>query len=171
MLVNMYGDDVRKTLADAVRRKRLALGWSVDVAAEHGDMSPTTWTRVEDGKTVRSLTYAGIERAFGWEPGSSDQVALGGDPRERHSIERIVQVDEDQAVQLARLLPAGTLRQLLEPEVVDDHLLRVLDAWPRMQQWQKNTVVGVLEQVIRQSPSTGDSSPKSGEIEDQRPTG
>jgi hypothetical protein len=34
----------------------------------------------------------------------------------------------------------------------DPQLRRILDAWPRMPQWQRNTVAGVLEQILSQSP-------------------
>lgn len=50
-------------------------------------MSPVTWIRVEAGKKVRGLTYAGVERALGWEPGSCARfLATGQEPEaEAHS--------------------------------------------------------------------------------------
>lgn len=71
-------DDDRTRLGRAVKRAREALRLSIDGAAEAARMSPVTWSNVEQGKRVRDLTYAGIERALGWTSGSVDSILDGG---------------------------------------------------------------------------------------------
>jgi transcriptional regulator with XRE-family HTH domain len=61
----------RAPLGERVKRRRLALSLSIDQAAEMGDrMSATTWTRVEQGKPVRELSYAAVDRVLRWQTGS-----------------------------------------------------------------------------------------------------
>lgn len=72
--------DPKAVLADRVLNRRLVLGLSIDRAAESVGMSATTWTRVEQAKTVQRLTYAGVERALSWEPGSCQTILSGGEP-------------------------------------------------------------------------------------------
>lgn len=73
-------DRERQRIAHHVRASRLAQRLSIDEAAASVGMSPVTWTRVEQAKTVRSLTYAGIERALGWPSGTLESLASGGTP-------------------------------------------------------------------------------------------
>lgn len=67
------------TLGAYVRSARLLLKRSKDDLAATAGMSPVTWTRVEDGKPVRALTYAGIEQALGWTPGSCARFLKTGE--------------------------------------------------------------------------------------------
>lgn len=55
------------------RRQRL----TVEAAAARAGMSSTTWQRVEDGLTVRSLTYRGAEEVLGLEGGVLDELLAG----------------------------------------------------------------------------------------------
>jgi hypothetical protein len=41
-------------------------------------MSPTTWSRVETGKPVRDLSYAGVDRALEWVDDASLGYLQGG---------------------------------------------------------------------------------------------
>ncbi|MFI7467498.1 helix-turn-helix domain-containing protein [Nonomuraea sp. NPDC049646] len=67
-------------LADRVQSRRLELGLSIDRAAEAAGMSATTWSRVEQAKTVQKLTYAGVERVLGWAPGGCRLLLSGQEP-------------------------------------------------------------------------------------------
>jgi transcriptional regulator with XRE-family HTH domain len=149
----MDRETARQALAERVRRRRLALGWSIDEAAERGSMSPTTWTRVEEAKKVRDLTYAGIERALGWQPGSVDQIAEGGEAKEAEGLQGIVRFTGEQALQVARQLPPAALHEILS-EQIDPQLRKIIDSWSLLQPWQRNMVHGVLEQILSQSPET-----------------
>lgn len=51
-------------------------------------MSPMTWRRVEESRTVRGLTYSGVENALEWPNGSIRNYLAGGEapaPVERPS--------------------------------------------------------------------------------------
>lgn len=60
----------RVALGEYVKRRRQRLGVPLEAMAEAGGVSHPTWMRVERGQTVRAQTYLGVERAFGWPPGS-----------------------------------------------------------------------------------------------------
>jgi transcriptional regulator with XRE-family HTH domain len=74
----------RRQLAERVHRRRLELDLSINAAARLGSMSPITWSRVESGKSVRELTYAGVDRALNWETGTAERLLRGGDPAVSH---------------------------------------------------------------------------------------
>lgn len=67
-----------RQLGTLVRRTRGALGLSVDAAASRAGMSPVTWARVESGNTVRTLTYAGVERVLRWRLGAIEDFLTDG---------------------------------------------------------------------------------------------
>lgn len=74
-------DAARVRLGRYVRRRRIDLGLSIDEAAIlGGKMSPTTWSRVEQGKKARELTYGGVERALKLASGSVRAILAGGEP-------------------------------------------------------------------------------------------
>lgn len=81
-------------LGAAVRTTRVALGLTIDSAAESAPMSAVTWGRVERGLPVRGLTYASIERVLGWRPGTAAAIMRG-------------EVSEDAAVQSAQASTEG----------------------------------------------------------------
>lgn len=56
-------------------------------------MSPVTWTRVEDGLSVRMLTYSGVETVLEWPSGGIKAFLDTGD------VSRLVVDDETPAVQ------------------------------------------------------------------------
>ena len=164
----MDREEARQALAERVRRRRLTLGWSIDDAAERGSMSPTTWTRVEEAKKVRDLTYAGIERALGWQQGSVDLIAEGGEAREVEGAQGTVRSSEESALKVARRLPPSVLQQLLA-ERTDPHLLRVMELWPRLSERQRRAMLTMLEDAL----SLGEPTDPGGkpEREDERRTG
>lgn len=66
------------TLAESVRQRREELGLSQKAAAAAGGLSAMTWNRVEvQAKSVKPLSYSGVERALDWAPGSI-RAFLGG---------------------------------------------------------------------------------------------
>ncbi|MFD9602031.1 hypothetical protein [Streptomyces sp. NPDC059970] len=67
-------------LASRVKARRLELYPSRLTAAGAVGISKDTWRRVEEGLDARELTYAKIDRALGWTPGSCVVVADGGEP-------------------------------------------------------------------------------------------
>lgn len=68
-------------LGARVKAHRLQLYASRDAAAAAADnMSKDTWQRVEEGRPVRESTYAKVEKALGWAPGSCALIGEGGEP-------------------------------------------------------------------------------------------
>jgi transcriptional regulator with XRE-family HTH domain len=72
------GEEALERLARRVRRRRQALGLTIDDAAEEGGVSPTTWSRVELGRPVRGLTYGVVDRVLRWSEGSAEAILDGG---------------------------------------------------------------------------------------------
>lgn len=72
--------DSLRALAQAVKRRRLALQLARLRAANLAGMSKDTWRRVEEGKPVREMTYAAIEPVLHWAQGSCETVLAGGQP-------------------------------------------------------------------------------------------
>ena len=70
MLCHMTTNVRLAELGQRVRARRTAASLSIDAAAEKGEVSPVTWSRVELGRPVRELTYASVERVLGWPPGA-----------------------------------------------------------------------------------------------------
>lgn len=107
-------------VARYVRQARLAVGMTIDEAAESVRMSPVTWIRVESGKTVRPLTYSAIERALNWKAGSIDLLVREGTapgfeerstPEAANPIEELVRqvwasekMPEDRKADLVRII-------------------------------------------------------------------
>lgn len=81
--------------------RRLALGLSKEEAARRGNMSVKTWTSVEKGEPVRDVTYAGVDKALEWVPGSAEAVLDGNDPE---VVEPAPEEAPDEVAELARLL-------------------------------------------------------------------
>ena len=67
-------------LATLVIKRRTELRLGVEPAAKAGGISKDTWKRVEGGQRVWDRSFAGIEAALGWEPGSCRRILDGGDP-------------------------------------------------------------------------------------------
>jgi transcriptional regulator with XRE-family HTH domain len=53
---------------------------SRDEAAAAAGVTRNTWKRVEEGLSVRELTYSKIDKALGWVTGSCILIAEGGEP-------------------------------------------------------------------------------------------
>ncbi|MFF7901227.1 hypothetical protein ACFZCV_20880 [Streptomyces sp. NPDC007920] len=118
----------RHRLARLVIQHRTKLGWHKVQAADASGLTITTYMRVEKGQSVRDITYAKIERAFGWAPGACMAVIEGatelqqaGEEVEGVRIAPAVQTADGvrQAVQHAVIAtlpdtPAGKMAKLSE---------------------------------------------------------
>ncbi len=71
-----------KRLGDAVKDRRLALGWTQQEAADRSGVSLATWRLIELGGRERyqELTLRGLMRGLGWPRESVDRIRTGGDP-------------------------------------------------------------------------------------------
>lgn len=69
-------------LAKRVKARRVALFSSRLKAANAAGLSKDTWQHVEDGDRVHPNTWAKVEYALRWAPGSCEAVAEGGEPIE-----------------------------------------------------------------------------------------
>ncbi|MGW6872874.1 helix-turn-helix domain-containing protein [Streptomyces xanthophaeus] len=67
-------------LARVAKARRMELGFSLDALAEQAGTSRDTYRRIEAGRAVRDLTYAQVESALAWSPGSCASVLGGGEP-------------------------------------------------------------------------------------------
>lgn len=141
-------------LAQLVQDRRSSLRLSKDKAAELAGMSPVTWTRVEDGLTVRALTYAGVEAVLGWPARGikrylkdGDEAPLRGDLPASEPGESV-----DRSADLGSLLaamddPEGVLRMLREQ--LDDHGPDVF--WATLERiWRYHVATGPNEGGSRQ---------------------
>ncbi|RBQ21526.1 hypothetical protein DP939_02120 [Spongiactinospora rosea] len=134
--------EARKRLGEAVRRTRTAVGLSIDQAAEAGGMSPVTWSRVEQGKAVRELSYAGVERVFGWTAGSVGLVSKGKDPVNLPDAGQRAAITADEARRIARQLPLEVLRKIVREELRESAQGADLAAADRSRPW--NEVIDAL---------------------------
>ncbi|MEW1803232.1 helix-turn-helix domain-containing protein [Streptomyces virginiae] len=67
-------------LAARVRARRLELGLSRAALSERAGISKGTCHRVEEGQPIRDTSYAKIDAALDWAPGSCAAIRDGGDP-------------------------------------------------------------------------------------------
>lgn len=123
----------RQRLARLVVQHRRKNGWHKIEAAEAAGLTITTYMRVEKGLSVRDVTYAKIERAFGLAPGACAAVIDGAAELQPAGEEiegvRVAPVAETadrvrQAVQhvvIATLpdVPAGKMAELSEGVLVE----------------------------------------------------
>lgn len=66
-------------LARLVTQRRAALGWSKEKAADEAGVAHMTYRRIEGGYRVQARSYAKIEVAFDFKPGSCQAVLDGAD--------------------------------------------------------------------------------------------
>lgn len=109
----------RLRLAKLVIRRRRELGWHKVDAAKAAGLTHTTYMRVENAESVRDVTYAKIEAAFGWAPGAcvaflegAEEVQLAGEVLEG-----------------TRFAPASGLDEMAR-KAVQDAVIAVLPATP-----------------------------------------
>jgi transcriptional regulator with XRE-family HTH domain len=67
-------------LAEQVIKRRIELEMSKRNVAEAAEVSINTYQRIESGMPVRDITYAKIDAALKWAPGSCVAILEGQDP-------------------------------------------------------------------------------------------
>jgi len=69
-----------RRLGEAVKDRRLALGWTQQEAADRSGVSLATWRLIELGGRERyqELTLRGIIRGLGWPLDAVDRIRSGG---------------------------------------------------------------------------------------------
>ncbi|MBN1174299.1 MAG: hypothetical protein JXA67_19170 [Micromonosporaceae bacterium] len=71
----------RERLAQEIRGRRRELRLSLREAAKRAGIARNTWSGVEDETRIaQDTTYAGIEAALEWAPGSIEAILAGGNP-------------------------------------------------------------------------------------------
>lgn len=91
-------------LATLVQKRRTELRLGIEPAAKLGGISKDTWKRVEGGQKVWDRSYAGIDAALDWAPGSCLSVLNGGEPVVSEPFIEGVQVAEVPPSELERLV-------------------------------------------------------------------
>ncbi|MFE0699164.1 hypothetical protein [Streptomyces sp. NPDC058872] len=116
----------RLRLAKLVTCRRRELGWHKVEAAKAAGLTHTTYMRVENAQTVRDVTYAAVEKAFGWAPGAChaildgiEEAPLAGEVTDGARFAPAVNIDEearkavqDVVIAVAPEMPAGTMAEL-----------------------------------------------------------
>lgn len=119
ILSGVADDDDFARLAQEVKARREArpLRLTIEDAAAIAGVSENTWIRVEAGKRARGLSYAGIDEALQWEPGSCRAILAGGDPTPVQPPpardDNPFRGDAEIALRWAKALPAGAVRESL----------------------------------------------------------
>lgn len=144
-------------LARFVQRVRVSARLSVDGAAAKAPMSAVTWTKVERGEPVRSLTYAGVERVLGWPQGAIDAYLDEGamPPGVEAELARQPQDDGEQRL-LAKLDQVAERVGKAVPAKVRDRMLTRYRA--RMNEARERTLADLesdLEWVTEQQRDVG----------------
>ena len=106
-----------KRVAEAVRDRRLTLGWTQQDAADRAGVSLATWRLIESAGRDRyqDLTVRGVCRALGWSATTFDDIVAGGDPPTAE--EAGPPADAPSLVDRVRAdgtIPAGFARKYLE---------------------------------------------------------
>jgi transcriptional regulator with XRE-family HTH domain len=67
-------------VGDAVKDRRLALGWTQQEAADRAGVSLATWRLIElaGRERFQELTLRGLVRGLGWPVGSIERLRAGG---------------------------------------------------------------------------------------------
>ncbi|MGP4093033.1 hypothetical protein [Nonomuraea sp. KM90] len=92
-----------------------------------------------------------------------DKIVIAPEDTLAH-MAHVVGLTPDRLTEVGREDAAEVLEEIIRQEAsaqsapsttpADSQLAQILRTWPRLQQWQRNTVAGVLEQLLSQSPET-----------------
>lgn len=133
-------------LGARVRRRREAMGMTIDVAAEAGPMSAVTWGRVEKGLKVRRLSYSSVDRVLGWRPGAClDFLEHGTEPGPPASRAEV-------AEETRGVLEGLTFREKIEAnQRLMDEIEAELDDEDQRRQWRaiRELQRSVVEQATK----------------------
>lgn len=112
-------------LANAVRQRREALGFTQAQLAEAAGVTDTTIGNLEGGRKFKRppASLPGVEQALGWTPGSARVVLAGGEPA------LISQVADDMPLE-ERYRRVESLSPELLSEAVEDMVYEVFMAGP-----------------------------------------
>lgn len=91
-------------LAALVQKRRTELRLGIEPAAKLGGISKDTWKRVEGGQKVWDRSYAGIDAALDWAPGSCLRILDGKEPVVSEPFVEGVKVTQVPAAELERLV-------------------------------------------------------------------
>jgi transcriptional regulator with XRE-family HTH domain len=71
-----------RRVGDAVKDRRLTLGWTQQEAADRSGLSLATWRLIElaGRERYQELTMRGLARGLGWPVGSIERLRAGGEP-------------------------------------------------------------------------------------------
>lgn len=154
-------------IAAALKRMKM----SQREAARRADISEGRWRQIVNGYQTVSGSHVPVR-------GPADTVARmahvalitpeqledAGRPDAAEELRQITPPPQEKAtISLAAL--AAIVEKTVDPN--DTSLQRLLELWPRTQEWQRRMVVGVLEQALSESPESG-SKPSR---EDERRVG
>jgi len=91
-------------LATLVHQRRTELKLGVEPAAKAAGISKDTWKRVEAGQKVWDRSFAGIEAALGWKPGTCRSILDGRDPEPIKSAPADMEITQIPKEELKRLV-------------------------------------------------------------------
>lgn len=72
-------EDRLAALGALARHRRLALGMTINQAADAAGVVKGTWIRFEKGEAIRGASYLGAESALGYVDGAFERFINGGD--------------------------------------------------------------------------------------------
>lgn len=72
-----YDESALQRLANQVAQRRVDLKMNKIDVARAAEIQINTYSKVEDGKPVRSTTYGRIEEVLGWAPGTCVDILRG----------------------------------------------------------------------------------------------
>lgn len=91
-------------LALLVHQRRTELRLGIEPAAKTAGISKDTWKRVEAGQKVWDRSFASIEAALGWAPGSCKSILDGHNPEPAELAAEEVRVTRIPKDELKRLV-------------------------------------------------------------------
>lgn len=94
------------------RRGELGLTW--EQVAERADLSTETLYRAASGRSMRTTTKKGIERALYWRSGAVDAILSGGQPKAEKAYDDSNDVAELKEMAAALLEHAELLQRKID---------------------------------------------------------
>lgn len=103
-------------VAEAVKDRRLHLGWTQQEASDRAGVSLATWRLIESAGRDRyqDLTVRGVSRALGWPSTTFDHIVAGGDAPSPDEAWPPAERTPPPPVRADGTVPAGFARKYLE---------------------------------------------------------